>query len=349
MGKTWKLGPNVVELQDFDQNWQIASSSDPANTSALQGRDLYRQNCRGCHGETGAGFVPEINSIIDPVRATSPLLIVQRMKNIGMSMSRVQAAVLAGQAQAALLQRIHGGGENMPAFDYLTEAEVRSLVTYLRELAGVPGALTQQMVIRESSAQIGEHIAKSLCHICHSAAGPNPTPEQLESGSIPPLATLTSRTSLPEFVRKVTHGTPIVMGNPPSSRAGRMPVFDYLTQDEVADVYFYLIRYPPKQPEDEDAGSSSLAATFGISPQSDNDPDPPAPLPPARDELDQHKSSEPVPLSFVIGAISFSGFLLVGGTGLTAVVCLRAANGRKQQESKGDLRPTDRQARNKAA
>ena len=87
---------------------------------------------------------------------------------------------------------------------------------------------------------------KSICHICHSAVGPNPDATQLLEGAIPPLSTLITRVSLPEFVRKVTSGSAIALGTPPTSYRGRMPVFPFLSQDEAAAAYQYLILYPPK-------------------------------------------------------------------------------------------------------
>jgi hypothetical protein len=45
-------------------------------------------------------------------------------------------------------------------------------------------------------------------------------------------------------VQKVVQGAPILMGTPPILHRGRMPVFYYLSQDEVAAAYDYLSRYP---------------------------------------------------------------------------------------------------------
>jgi len=122
---------------------------------------------------------------------------------------------------------------------------VKSLVAYLRKLADVPGADEEQRTVQVPRVRIGEHIAKSTCHICHSAAGPNPTPQQLAEGDIPPLSTLAQRTNQAEFIRKVTCGAPILMGMLPELLRGRMPVFYYLSREEAADVYLYLTRHPP--------------------------------------------------------------------------------------------------------
>ena len=256
MGKTGRLGlPTSVSTEE-SPSWQRALSYDFSGQAVtLKGADLYRLNCQGCHGESGLGAPPEINSVINPVRSASVTLIMERMKKVGMDMSRADAAELANQSKTALLQRLHNGGTDMPPFPHLTEPEVRAILAYLNQLAGVPGAEKQQVAVEESSLRVGQHIVKSTCHICHNAAGPNPNPEQISKGAIPPLSTLTTRTSLPEFVRKVRSGAPIVMGTPPLPCRGRMPVFYYLSENEAADVYFYLQRYPPYQYAVLDPGS----------------------------------------------------------------------------------------------
>jgi mono/diheme cytochrome c family protein len=246
MGKTGRLGPPSSMEGEENPDWQRQLSVDSTRTTVtLRGADLYRLNCWGCHGESGLGAPPEINSVINPTRATSTQLVMERMKNLGMDMSRADATQLASQSKVALLQRLHKGGTDMPPFPHLSEPEVRAIVSYLKQLAGVPGAENQQATVEESRLRVGEHVVKSTCHICHSAAGPNPNAEQLFHGSIPPLSTLTTRTSLPEFERKVRSGAPITMGTPPSPFRGRMPVFYYLDKDEVADAYLYLRLYPP--------------------------------------------------------------------------------------------------------
>ncbi len=248
MGKTGRLGLPTSVSSEESPSWQRALSYDFSGQAVtLKGADLYRLNCQGCHGESGLGAPPEINSVINPVRSASVALIMERMKKVGMDMSRADAAELANQSKTALLQRLHNGGTDMPPFPHLTESEVRAILAYLNQLAGVPGAEKQQVAVEESSFRVGQHIVKSTCHICHNAAGPNPNPEQISKGAIPPLSTLTTRTSLPEFVRKIRSGAPIVMGTPPLPCRGRMPVFYYLSENEAADVYLYLQRYPPYQ------------------------------------------------------------------------------------------------------
>jgi len=218
MGKTWELGPPPVAPGEETPRWRLELSSGYATQSeVLHGSDLYRLNCQGCHGSAGNGAPPEINSVINPVRATSVAVVLERTKKTGQEMSRASATELARQAKVLLLQRLHKGGEAMPPFPQLSEVEIRSIVAFLEQLSEVPGAERNQLAVNESPTRVGEHIVKSTCHICHSAAGPNPDPQQLYEGAIPPLSSLTTRTSLPEFIRKVTIGAPIGMGAAPLS------------------------------------------------------------------------------------------------------------------------------------
>jgi len=257
MGKTWRLGPATDEFAFRLQPVPSGSTVSGARTQTLHGSDLYRLNCRGCHGEYGLGAPPEIASLINPVRATSDVLVAQRLKMAGMALSHRETAELANQSRSVLLKRLHEGGTDMPSFHHLNEAEIRSLVAYLNRLAGVPGAEKEQVAIQESHSRVGELIVKSTCHVCHDATGMNPTPAELSQGAIPPLSALPARVNQAQLVRKVTSGAPVAMGTASSIYRGRMPVFSYLTEDEAADVYEYLTQYPPTQ----SATSSQIALT----------------------------------------------------------------------------------------
>jgi mono/diheme cytochrome c family protein len=274
MGKTGRLGPPASEENEQPVALQLGSLMGSGQTVTLRGADLYRLNCQACHGEAGLGAPPEINSVINPVRATSVPLVIDRMKKTGMDISSGEARELAIQANDALLQRIHNGGRDMPAFPHLSAPEIRALVGYLNVLAGVKPAQAEDTVVEESRARVGEHIVKSTCHICHDATGLNPTPQQMEDGAIPPLEALTTRTDQVELVQKVTRGAPVIMGTPPSPHRGRMPVFYYLTQDEAADVYLYLSAYPPMQVA---SNTPTIAGTQQNSSGSGSQPEPPMP------------------------------------------------------------------------
>jgi len=256
MGKTWRLGPLLKAGQETADSAQSAlRHSSSTNTVLLHGADLYRLNCEGCHGESGLGAPPEIASIINPVRATSVNLVLERMKSVGADITRAQATELAGQSKAALLQRIHNGGQDMPSFSYLDDSEVQSLLAYLNLLAGVPNASARQAAVSESHARVGELIVKSTCHICHAATGPNPGPAELAAGAIPPLATLTGRVSRTQLIAKITVGAPVIMGAVPDSLRSRMPVLFYLSESDAADVYSYLEAYPPTESIDPPAAA----------------------------------------------------------------------------------------------
>ena len=252
MGKTWRLGPvdpaTDQPPSDSRPSALSGSASSGVRMETLHGSDLYRLNCQGCHGESGRGAPPEIGSLIDPVRATSTALVEERMKKIGIVFSRRQTMELVTQSRGALLKRLHEGGKDMPSFHHLSEAEIRALVAYLRQLAGVPGAEKEQVALQESHVRIGELIVKSTCHVCHGATGINPAPPELSEGAIPPLSALRVRVNRAGLVRKVISGMPVTMGATSlTTYRGRMPVFNYLSENEAADVYEYLTHYPPTE------------------------------------------------------------------------------------------------------
>jgi mono/diheme cytochrome c family protein len=251
MGRTWRLGPPGSAIDHTPSRLRLlapsASTATGSNMETLHGSDLYRLNCQGCHGESGLGAPPEIGSLIDPVRATSSTMVEQRMSKVGMVMSRRQTAEMVTQSRVALLKRLHEGGQDMPSFHHLSAREIRSLVAYLQQLAGVPSASEEQVAIQESHARVGELIVKSTCHICHSATGVNPTPAELSQGAIPPLSALPDRVNEQQLVRKVTSGAPVIAATMSPVFRGRMPVFSYLRENEAADVYEYLTTYPPTE------------------------------------------------------------------------------------------------------
>jgi cytochrome c len=278
MGKTGRLGP-AAEDQDGHITALLAApqgqasfertefssevrNADRTNPVTLRGSDLYRLSCRGCHGETGAGAPPEIGSVLNPVRATSPSLVLERMQGLRMQTSAAQAAEMARQSREALLDRIHNGGQEMPALSHLDEPEIESLLVYLKQLAAVPGAGNQEIEVTETRVRVGELIVKSTCHVCHAAEGENPTPAQIAAGAIPPLSALTWRVDESGLIRKVTEGAPVVMGAPAAACRGRMPVFYYLSEEEAADVYLHLAQYPPEH-EAGDAVALASATAMG--------------------------------------------------------------------------------------
>ncbi len=315
MGKTGLLGPpspqpvSAIAAQSASKTYRLASSTNDRTT--VQGADLYRLNCRGCHGQSGLGAPPEISSVISPARATYAPFTMERLNKLGLETTRAQANELANQAKGALLDRLHNGGVDMPPFPQLSDTEARAIFAYLRLLAEVPGAQSQQVRIEETSVRIGEHIVKSTCHTCHNAAGVNPNPQELMQGAIPPLCTLTTRVSLPEFERKVRHGAPIMMGTPLLPYRGRMPVFEYLTESEVADAYLYLKMYPPSAwgdpsaPSDQTQSASASVSVASV-------PEPPQAPPTSNPPMVRQTSGRTLRV-FGFVAEFIVALLLVGG------------------------------------
>ncbi len=214
-----------------------------AETFDLTGADVYRMDCRSCHGPEGDGSPPEIRSLIGPAQGTSPALIERRMEQRGAPISEAMATQLASQAEKASRDRLQHGGEKMPSFGYLRQEEVAALLGYLRQLAGTPGT-EHVAAVKESGAHVGEQVIKGTCHICHDATGPGGTRMMIMMrGIIPSLASLPDDHSLEGVIRQVQYGTRMMM----MMRGNRMPPFPYFTDEEIAAAYLYLQAYPPTE------------------------------------------------------------------------------------------------------
>ncbi len=234
------------EMQKFIPLWR--SGSNQAGTVfnepfLLAGADLYRLNCRSCHGPDGKGSPPEINSLIGPVQAASAAMIERRMKARGTEISDDMAKQMAGEAEKSLRDRLQNGGKAMPPFKHLRGDEVEALLAYLDHLAGVPPGNHVPRLVTESAARVGEHMVKGTCQICHDATGPGGGHMGMMRGVIPSLASLTEEHSLSSLTNQVRYGSSgmmMMMGG------SQMPPFSYLTDEEIAAAYFYLQAYPPQ-------------------------------------------------------------------------------------------------------
>lgn len=221
----------------------------------LTGADLYRLSCRSCHGPAGQGAPPAILPLRDPVRATSPAVLELRAEEKGRKLSPELARSLAADAEKTVRDRLLHGGKHMPPFPQLSSAEVDALLQYLRTLAGVPerGPVLRVQV---SVTHAGEDLVKGTCRICHPATGPgvNRMAEYMR-GIIPSLAAMPAQLPADAVLSKVLSGGGGMMGGGMMGGGmmgggmmgrGRMPVFDYLTEQEVLAAYLYLYRYPPE-------------------------------------------------------------------------------------------------------
>jgi len=243
MGRTGLWGPPPSSYEGPPEDFVYYQGI--AGVVPLTGADLYRLQCRSCHQADGNGVPPEIPAIMGPVQATSAPLLERRMKERGRPISAAFARELASGSEKDLLDRLKNGGQKMPSFKDLTGGEIHALVGYLDVLAGVPGS-AKPATVSEPAARVGEILVKGTCHICHDATGTWPDPEEILQGSIPPISGFTKKKTMTDFIWKVRHGAPIVMGSLQLAYRGRMPVFDYLTDHEVASAYIYLINHPPQ-------------------------------------------------------------------------------------------------------
>jgi mono/diheme cytochrome c family protein len=245
MGRTGVWGPSPESYEGPSEDF--TNSETLSQPVVLGGADIYRLSCRPCHKADGNGAPPEIPAITGPVQATSAALMERRMQERGRPITAAFARELASGSQKDLLARLKNGGQKMPAFGYLTESETHALIGYLDMLAGVSGN-GKTATVTEPAARVGELLVKGTCHICHDATGTWPDPQELLEGSIPPIAGFTTKKTLPEFIWKVRHGAPVVMGSLQLKYRGRMPVFGYLSDDDVAAAYLYLRIYGLQNP-----------------------------------------------------------------------------------------------------
>lgn len=214
----------------------------------LAGVDLYRLNCQSCHGPNGKGAPPEIKSNIGPFEGTSPALLEKRMKKmlakpIGKKLAEQiasRAEQLASQAEQSILQRLRDGGKKMPPFRHVQGEEVKALMQYLKARVGAPEAQGKPILVTESVLHVGENLVKGTCQICHDATGPGVGRMGMMRGIIPSLASFPYEQSMQSLVWQVEFGSRrMMMGGQ------RMPAYPYITPDEVAAAYLYLVRYPP--------------------------------------------------------------------------------------------------------
>lgn len=222
-----------------------ATSFVPGQAIVLTGADLYRLNCQACHRAEGTGSPPEIKSLLYLVQGSSFELVRRQLHEEGKAVNPAAIRTQVAQARTALNRRIREGGQRMPPLAHLGEADVAVLYAYLTELAQTPDPERQS---REtvSWARLGEHVVKGTCHICHDAVGPRPTRDAMLRGVIPPLSILLADNPQVAFVAKARSGAPLLSGRTPFHFRGRMPVFYYLRDEELAAAYDYLIAYPPR-------------------------------------------------------------------------------------------------------
>jgi mono/diheme cytochrome c family protein len=213
--------------------------------TVLTGADLYRLNCQACHRADGSGSPPEVKSVLNLIQGSSLALVRQQVQPDGKAASATTIRTQAMAARTALYRRIQEGGQRMPPVAHLQKADVEVLYAYLTQLAQTPDSQLQSRRT-VSWARLGEQVVKGTCHICHDAVGPRPTPSEMLQGAIPPLSVLLADNGRVVFIRKVRSGAPVLMDRPSFHFRGRMPVFYYLRDEELAAAYDFLVSYPPQ-------------------------------------------------------------------------------------------------------
>jgi mono/diheme cytochrome c family protein len=214
-------------------------------TVQINGADLYRLNCQACHRAEGTGAPPEIHSLLAAVQGSSLALVRARLQQRTGQSAEPAARAQASRARADVLARMHKGGLRMPPRDYLQEEDMRMLFAYLTHLAAAPDEEHQSTRV-VSWARRGELVVKGTCHICHDAVGPRPSESALLRGAVPSLESVLKTKSVSDFVHKARKGEVVSYGEPWLRHRGRMPVFYYLRDEEVASAYVYLATYPPR-------------------------------------------------------------------------------------------------------
>lgn len=227
----------------------LAGTRDEAARKSLEvpftvgGADIYRLNCRSCHGPRGEGMAPEVASIVGLAGALSPALIEKNMLAAAGHSRPDLAQQLAQQAEQLLRERLRNGGKAMPPFSHLSGPEIEALIDYLKGLGGAPASALRNVRVTESAARIGEHLVQGTCRICHDATGPGAGHMMMMAGRIPALASIPDQLSLEAVVHKVRHGWSDMAGM--AHQMSRMPIFSYVSDVEVAAAYAYLAYYPP--------------------------------------------------------------------------------------------------------
>lgn len=219
-----RYGPNPGDLATTRPPLKVTLTENVT----VSGSDLYRMNCQACHRAEGTGAPPEIKSMLPVVQ--------------GSTLKQLSGAV----TRADLYARIEKGGQKMPPRAHLQRADVDVLYAYLTTLAGKAGKEAKETKETMSADRLGENVVKGTCHICHDATGARPSDKAMLEGAIPSLTSVMTDKAIIDFVNKAERGAPTVMGEPPAPHRGRMPVFYYLTDNELAAAYKYLHAYPPK-------------------------------------------------------------------------------------------------------
>lgn len=195
----------------------------------IDGEDLYRYNCRSCHGAAGAGLPPEVLPLTPAIKATSEAI------QHRLTEDDVEAQEAAERAEAAVRHRLEEGGAAMPDFSHFSPEEVDLLLAYLERLVGLAEASREDVTIPRSLLRVGEHVVKGTCQTCHGA-----TESVGRTAVLDPLSELPARYGLVAVMGMSSHAVPGGQARP------RGPALGYFRESELAAAYIYLAAYPAK-------------------------------------------------------------------------------------------------------
>jgi mono/diheme cytochrome c family protein len=191
-----------------------------ANGFDLTGEDLFRINCRSCHGVGAKGLGSDIPSVLAKIRGAAQ-----------------QAAGGDPSGELSVRHRLLVGGQVMPSMAHLTSAESNLLLGYLGTIAGTasePATAT----VHVPAIHVGEHVVKAVCQICHDAAPGRVRPPSDQALSA--ISEFPVKYSVAQFVHRV------VRGSATTPAPGHKPRLDYLRPEEIEAAYVYLIGFPPE-------------------------------------------------------------------------------------------------------
>lgn len=201
------------------------------------GADVYRLNCRSCHGEDGLG-TNRGPSLAEAVRALSP----------GPAASGDPAASAGAkaerrspqEAERRIRERLASGGKQMPSFGDLDRSEANALLAYLRALGSGDSSAETPSATAPSGAALGERIYRKNCASCHEAASASEgmmaccRPESLRGA--------TQRFSQQQVSNLLDRGV------------CTMPSFGYLSADERDALWAFLETLAPGQEQNPTMG-----------------------------------------------------------------------------------------------
>jgi mono/diheme cytochrome c family protein len=211
----------------------------------LDGADLYRIGCQACHGPDARGAAPEVNDLMGPAQGTSAVLLTQRMRDLGQPVDDALLRELAASAIDAIRLQVRTGGPKMPSFEFMRADEVDAIIAHLQQLGGVPASEQLATRVQERAVRAGEVLVRGTCHTCHDATGPGAGHVMMMSRIIPSLASMPAQRSAEQLVAKVREGRGVMMPMMRMPGWAQMPLYPYLTPQEVTAAYFYLAAVPP--------------------------------------------------------------------------------------------------------